>query len=145
MIRLILPNAKIIHCMREPTDTRLSIFKNYFTDIHRFAYDLKEVGEYYKLYQGLMEHWRKTIPGYLFDIQYEELVADPEGEIKRLLEYCELPWDDACMYFYRTKRPIRTASAAQVRQPIYSSSVGLWRHYEKQLKPLLNALKITNL
>jgi len=145
MIRLTLPNAKIIHCKRNPVDTCLSIFKTYFAGVHKYAYDLSELGEYYKLYQDLMEHWYKILPGYIFDIQYEDLVGDQEGETRKLLDYCELPWDEACLSFHRTIRPVRTASAEQVRRPIYNSSVGLWRRYEKHLSPLLSALEYNDL
>jgi hypothetical protein len=140
MIRLILPNAKIIHCKRDPKDTCLSVFKNYFTSTHKYAYDLKELGEYYKLYQGLMDYWYNILPDYIFDIQYEDIVGNQEDTTRKLLEYCELPWDEACLSFHRTVRPVRTASAEQVRRPIYNSSVGLWKQYEKHLSPLLNAL-----
>jgi tetratricopeptide (TPR) repeat protein len=141
MIKLILPNAKIIHCKRDPRDTCLSVFKNYFTDLHKYAHDLSELGQYYKLYQGLMEHWHSILPGYIFDIQYEDIVGNQDAETRRLLEYCELPWDEACLSFYNTVRPVRTVSVEQVRRPIYNSSVGLWRQYEKHLEPLLNALE----
>jgi tetratricopeptide (TPR) repeat protein len=140
MIRLILPNAKIIHCKRDPKDICLSVFKNCFTKAPMYANDLRELGEYYKLYQGLMDHWYNILPGYIFDIQYEDIVGNQEDTTRKLLEYCELPWDEACLSFHRTVRPVRTASAEQVRRPIYNSSVGLWRQYEKHLSPLLNAL-----
>ncbi|MBC8433104.1 MAG: tetratricopeptide repeat protein [Desulfobacterales bacterium] len=145
IIRLILPNAKIVHCKRDPRDTCLSVFKNYFVEENKFAHDLSEIGEYYKLYHELMEHWHSKLPGYIFDIQYEEIIRDQEGETRRLLEYCELPWDEACLVFHKTVRPVRTVSTAQVRRPIYSSSVGLWKKYEKKLEPLLNVLKFSGL
>ena len=141
MIRLILPNAKIIHCKRDPKDICLSVFKNYFAaDTHKYAYDLRELGEYYNLYQGLMDYWDNKLPCYILGIQYEDIVGNQEDTTRKLLEYCELPWDEACLSFHRTVRPVRTASVEQVRRPIYNSSVGLWRQYEKHLSPLLHAL-----
>jgi Tfp pilus assembly protein PilF len=141
MIRLILPNAKIIHCKRDPKDICLSVFKNYFAaDTHKYAYDLRELGEYYNLYQELMDYWYNILPGYILGIQYEDIVGNHEDTTRKLLEYCELPWDEACLSFHRTVRPVRTASVEQVRRPIYNSSVGLWRQYEKHLSPLLHAL-----
>ena len=92
-----------------------------------------------------MEHWHNLLPGYIFDIKYEDIVRDQEGETRKLLEYCQLPWDEACLSFHRTIRPVRTASAAQVRRRIYNSSVGLWKQYEEHLSPLLNALEYTGL
>jgi len=140
MIKLILPNAKIIHCQRDPKDVCLSIFKNCFTKAHMYAYDLKELGEYYKLYRDLMDYWYNILPETIFDIQYEDIVGNQEDTTRKLLEHCELPWDKACLSFHQTVRPVRTASAEQVRRPIYNSSVGLWRQYEQHLSPLLNAL-----
>jgi hypothetical protein len=140
LIKLILPNAKIIHCQRNPVDTCWSIFKNFFAGIHNYAYNLRELGEYYKLYEGLMAHWRTILPGFLFEIQYEELVADQENQTRRLLEYCGLDWQDDCLSFHKSSRPVRTASSTQVRQPIYNNSVLLWKRYAKELQPLLEAL-----
>jgi tetratricopeptide (TPR) repeat protein len=140
LIKLVLPNAKIIHCQRNPMDTCFSNFKNFFTGTHKYAYDLQELGEYYKLYDQLMEYWHKILPGFIYDIQYEELVADQENQTRRLLEYCGLDWDDRCLSFHKSNRTVRTASSTQVRQPIYNDSVQLWKQYEKQLEPLLQAL-----
>ena len=140
LIRLLLPQATIIHCVRNPVDTCLSCFRNYFAGFHPFAYDLAELGQYYRLYQGLMEHWRGVVPDQLNDVCYEDLVSDPETQIRRLLEICELDWDDRCLEFHQTERPVRTASAAQIRQPIYTSSVESWRRFEDYLEPLLESL-----
>jgi tetratricopeptide (TPR) repeat protein len=140
LIKIALPNAKIIHCCREPLDTCLSIYKNYFADAHKYAYDLRELGEYYRLYADLMEYWRGTLPGVIYDIYYEELIADQEGQTRQLLEYCNLPWDEACLGFYRSGRNVQTASSAQVRQPIYSSSVKLSELYGDQLAVLKESL-----
>jgi tetratricopeptide (TPR) repeat protein len=139
-IRAILPRARIIHCTREPMDTCLSLFK---TDFHRgqfYSYDMAELGEYYRLYRELMDFWRTVLPDFGLDLKYEQLVNDPQGQTRALLEYCDLPWDDACLDFHRSRRKIRTASSAQVVRPIYRDSVDLWKRYEKYLQPLAAAL-----
>jgi Sulfotransferase family len=102
---------------------------------------LAELGRYYARYQRLMRHWRGVLPGSFLDVRYEDVVADLEGAARRIIAYCGLPWDDRCLSFHRTERPIRTASATQVRQPIYTSAIGRWRVYENQLEPLLSALR----
>jgi tetratricopeptide (TPR) repeat protein len=140
LIRLILPKAKVIHCRRDPADTGLSIFKNYFSGKHEYSYDLRELGRYYNFYRSLMEHWQSVIPGFIHDVQYEAMVADQEGQTRDLLEYCNLDWDDACLEFHKTDRPVRTASSEQVRRPIYKDSVRSWKRYETQLAPLLKIL-----
>ena len=141
LIRLLLPQATIIHCVRNPVDTCLSCFRNYFAGFHPFAYDLAELGQYYRLYTGLMDHWRGIVSDQLHDVCYEELVSDPEAQIRRLLEICGLDWDDRCLEFHQTKRPVRTASAAQIRQPMYTSSIESWRRFEEYLEPLLEGLR----
>ena len=141
LIRLLLPGATIIHCVRNPVDTCLSCFRNYFAGFHPFSYDLAELGQYYRLYLGLMDHWQEVASDQLHEICYEELVSDPEAQILRLLKICGLDWDDRCLEFHQTERPVRTASAAQIRRPIYTSSVESWRKYEVHLGPLLEALK----
>lgn len=140
MIRLMMPDAKIIHCRRNPIDNCLSIFKHNFQGVHKYAYSQKELGGYYLLYQDLMEHWHKVLPGFIFDLQYEDMVADQEGVTRRLLEFCDLPWDDNCLQFHKSERTVRTASKYQVRKKIYSDSVELWRRYENGLQPLIAAL-----
>ncbi len=141
LIHLMLPNAKIIHVKRNPVDTCLSGFTRLFNKSQYHSYDLAEIGRYYRNYAILMEHWRKVLPaGTFYEVQYENMVADHENEARALLEYCKLPWDDACLDFHKTKRNIRTASVTQVRQPIYTSSVERWRKYEAHLGPLLEAL-----
>lgn len=141
LIHLMLPNAKIIHVNRNPVDTCLSCFTRLFNRKQEHTYDLAELGQYYVHYARLMDHWRKVLPaGTFLDVQYEDIVADQEAQARRLIEYCGLEWNDACLDFHNTKRSIRTASVTQVRQPIYTSSVERWRHYEKFLGPLLDAL-----
>jgi hypothetical protein len=139
-IRMILPNARIVHMRRDPMDNCLSIFKNHFIHGHLYSYDLTELGQYYRMYLGLMDYWRDLFPGVIFDFSYEQLVADPEGQIAALLAHCDLPWDDACLNFHQTRRTVKTASVAQVRRPIYQDSVKLWQRYENELQPLLEAL-----
>jgi len=136
VIKTILPAAKVIHCERNPMDTCFSIYKNDFIGTHKYAFDLIELGQYYNLYRDLMTHWEKVLPGYLFSLQYENIVSDQQGQTKDLLNFCELPWDDACLSFHKTERTVSTASLTQVRQPIYKDSVELWKRYEKQLEPL---------
>ena len=140
LIKAILPNAKIIHCTRDPMDNCLSLFKNYFSGAVNYSYDLTELGQYYNLYLNLMEYWRNTLPGFIYHLSYESLVADQENQIRKLLEYCHLRWNDACLDFHKTRRKVRTASNAQVRRPIYKDSVKLWKRYEKQLEPLRVAI-----
>ena len=141
LIRMILPNARIIHTMRDPVDTCLSCYSKLFTGGHDFSYDLAELGRHYRRYTKLMDHWRSVLPaGAMLDISYEELVDDIEGQARRLIEYCGLAWDDRCIAFHRNERPVRTASAVQVRQPLFRSSLQRWRKYEANLGPLLQEL-----
>lgn len=139
MIHLMLPNAKIIHVNRNPADTCLSCFTTLFE--HNYTNNLVELGRYYVDYARLMEHWRRVLPdGAFLDIQYEDVVADQETQSRRIIEYCGLEWNDACLDFHRNKRSVNTASVTQVRRRIYKSSVERWRHYEKFLDPLFDAL-----
>ncbi|MGD1072135.1 MAG: sulfotransferase [Bryobacteraceae bacterium] len=142
LIRLILPNARIIHTVRDPLDTCISCYSQLFVFGQRFSYDLGELGRYYRRYRDLMAHWRSVLPpGAILDVAYEEVVDDIEGQARRLIDYCGLPWDDRCLSFHKTSRPVQTASAVQVRRPLYRSSVKRWRRYEAGLAPLLNELK----
>ncbi len=141
LIHLALPNAKIIHAMRDPVDTCISCFSKLFSAEQNHTYDLAELGRYYRRYERLMAHWRQVLPaGSILDVRYEDVVADLEQSARRVIAYCDLPWDERCLAFHKTDRPVRTASATQVRQPIYNSAVGRWRVYEKQIGPLLSAL-----
>ena len=141
MIKLMLPNAKIIHCCRDPLDTCLSIFKNLFTaNDYYYSYDLGLLGRYYNLYRDLMAHWDNVLPDFIYTIHYEDVVAEQEKQSRALLAYCGLEWDDACLEFHRTDRPVQTLSAAQVRRPIYKDSIQSWKRYENQLAPLLEVL-----
>jgi tetratricopeptide (TPR) repeat protein len=141
MIRLILPNARIIHTMRDPVDTCVSCFSRIFKTVS-YSYDLAELGCYYRWYHELMEHWRSVLPpGAMLDVVYEDVVDNLEEQARRLIDYCGLPWDDRCLSFHETSRPIQTASSVQVRKPLYRSSLERWRRYETFLQPLLAELE----
>ncbi len=142
LIRLILPGARIIHTVRDPVDTCLSCFSRLFTSGQNFSYDLAELGRYYRWYSELMAYWRSILPpGAMLDVSYEDVVDDLEGQARRLIDYCGLSWDDRCLSFHKTSRPITTASNVQVRRPLYRSSVARWRRYETYLQPLLAELE----
>jgi tetratricopeptide (TPR) repeat protein len=141
LIHLALPNARIICARRDPIDTCLSCFSILFRGDQPHTYDLGELGRYYRAYEALMQHWRRVLPeGVLLEVQYEDVVDDLEGQARRMVKYCGLEWQEACLAFHKTSRPVRTASVAQVRQPIYRSSIGRWRPYHHLLQPLLQAL-----
>jgi tetratricopeptide (TPR) repeat protein len=140
LIHLILPRARIIHCHRDPVDTCLSCFKTLFQEGNGYSYDLTELGHYYRSYERLMDHWRAVLPETILDVRYEDVVDDLETMARRLIDFCGLPWDDACLSFHETERPVHTASVAQVRQPIYKTSMGRWRRYERHLGDLVEAL-----
>ncbi len=128
---LILPNARIIDARRHPLDACLCCYRQLFAKGQAFTYDLTEIGEYYLQYQRMMDHWADVLPGRVLTVQYEEVVSDFETQVRRLLDFCGLPWEDACLRFYESDRPVRTPSSEQVRQPIYDRSVGHWRHYDQ--------------
>jgi len=141
LLHLILPNARIIDARRHPLDSCLSCYKQLFARGQAFSYDLEELGEYYLQYQRLMDHWDEVLPGKVLHVQYEEVVADLEAQVQRILEHCGLPWDANCLHFHETKRNVRTASSEQVRQPIYNSSVNLWRRFESHVEELIDVLE----
>lgn len=141
LINLMLPNAKIVHMRRDLRDVAISNFVIMFNTGMEHTYNLAELGRYLRAYSHHMDHWRQVLPqGAMLEIQYEDLISDLETYARSLVAYCDLPWDDACLSFYETERSVRTASVTQVRQPIYTSSAGRWREYEKHLDPLLNEL-----
>ena len=141
LIHLALPNARIIHTVRDPIDTCISCFSKLFTAAQSHTYDLGELGRYYRRYQGLMAHWRRVLPaGRILDVRYEDVVADLEGQARHIIAHCGLEWDPRCLAFHATERPVRTASATQVRRPIYGSAIGRWRVYQEFLGPLLTEL-----
>ena len=140
-IKIALPDAKVIHCQRIAEDTCLSIFKNYFgKDVMPWAYNQQELALYYKNYRKLMDHWNKTLPNFIYNVSYEELINNQEEESKKLIKYCGLDWHEDCLNFHRNKRSVSTASANQVRQNIYTSSINTWKNYEGHLIELFNGL-----
>ncbi len=141
ILQMILPNAKIINARRHPLDSCYGSYKQLFAQGQPFTYDLVEIGEYYLQYQRVMDHWHEALPGKVLDVQYEEVVADLAGQVKRILEYCELEWEESCLKFHETDRSVKTASSEQVRRPIYTSSVNSWRHYEPHLGALIETLE----
>ena len=140
-IHLMLPNAKIIDARRYPLDSCLSCYRQLFGQGQPFTYDLTDIGEYFLQYQRLMDHCHEVMPGRVLTIQYEDVVTDFETQVRRLLDYCALPFEEACLRFHDTDRPVRTASSEQVRQPIYSKSVHFWRNHEKHLDELVDVLQ----
>ena len=140
-IARILPDASFIHCRRNPADNCLSIFKLPFEESHSYAHGLESLGRYYKRYAGLMAHWNRVVPDRIATVVYEDLVADLETETRRLLEFLDLPFSVSVLAFHKTRRIVKTPSASQIRQPIYSTSVGRWKKYRKHLGPLLTQLE----
>jgi tetratricopeptide (TPR) repeat protein len=140
LIALLFPRAKIIHCRRAPLDTCVSCFLTPLNDSHSYAESLVALGEYYREYFSLMTYWREALPVSILDVDYESLVSNLEEQSRRIIAFSGLSWDPACIDFQSARRAVDTASHSQVRQPIYDSSVGRWRHYEKHLEPLFAAL-----
>jgi tetratricopeptide (TPR) repeat protein len=140
LIHLILPNAKIIDARRHPMACCFSGYKQLFAEGQEFTYDLEDAGLYYRDYVELMDHWDAVLPGKVLRVQYEDVVDDTAGQVRRILDYCGLPYEDACVNFYETKRSVRTPSSEQVRQPIYTSGLEQWRNFEPWLEPLKAAL-----
>ena len=140
LIHLILPNAKIIDARREPMACCVSGFKQLFAEGQEFTYGLEEIGHYYRGYVRLMDHWDRVLPGRILRVQHEEVVADLEGQVRRILDYCGLPFEQACLDFHKTERAVRTASSEQVRQPISSSGLESWKKFDPHLEPLKRAL-----
>jgi tetratricopeptide (TPR) repeat protein len=140
LIHAILPQATIVDVRRHPMDSCFSTYKQHFAEGQSFSYDLDDLGRYYRCYLALMDHWDEVLPGKILHLQYEELIRDPEALIRRLLAHCGLPFEDACLSFHETQRPVRTASSEQVRQPLYASGVGYWKNFAKELEPLRRSL-----
>jgi tetratricopeptide (TPR) repeat protein len=140
-IKTILPNAKIINARRHPLDSCLGSYKQLFARGQPFTYDLYEIGEYYLEYQRMMDYWHEVFPRRVLDVQYEEVVADLDGQVRTVLEFCELPFEDDCLRFHETRRAVKTASSEQVRQPIYSAALHRWRNYQEHLTPLIDVLE----
>ena len=140
LIKLILPNAKVIDARRHPMACCFSGFKQLFGEGQEFSYGLREIGNYYRQYVKLMDHWDAALPGFVLRVEHEDLVADLEGQVRRMLDFCALPFEPACLDYHQTDRSIRTPSAQQVRQPIYKTGLDQWRNYEPWLGPLKEAL-----
>ena len=141
LIALLFPGARIIHCTRDPRDTCLSIYFQNFSASHPYATSLEHIGTYYRRYERLMRHWKTFLDLPLLEVRYEDMVANQEAASRKLVAFAGLEWDERCLRFHETGRYAITASYDQVRQPIYSRSVGRWRHYERHLGPLLGALE----
>jgi hypothetical protein len=136
------PNCKIIHSNRDPMDICWSMFKNFFLSKKlSFCYSLENLGKYYLLYEELMTFWKSEFGDKIYDISYEDLIENQDTEVRKLLKYCELDWDENCMTFYKNKKSVATASLAQVRSPIYNSSVQKWKNYSSELNELLQIIK----
>ncbi len=140
LISLILPNAKIIDARRHPMATCFSGFKQLFAAGQEFTYGLKNIGRYYRDHVNLMDHWDTVLPGKVLQVEYENVVNEFESQVHRLLEFCDLKFEPACLEFYASDRAVRTASSEPVRQPIYSDALEHWKHYESHLEPLKNAI-----
>ena len=140
LIHLSLPNAIIINARRHPLDSCLGTFKQLFAKGQPFSYDLFEIADYYLLYERMMQHWNAVLPGRVLDVRYEDVVRDLESEVRRMLTHCGLEFEEKCLRFHETERAVKTASSEQVRQPIYRTSVNLWRQYEKHLGPAIEIL-----
>jgi tetratricopeptide (TPR) repeat protein len=140
LIGLIFPRARIVVCRRHPMDVALSIYFTDFNAGHHYSYKLEHIAAQFRQFARVMDHWRRVIPSPVLELRYEDLVTDPEAQIRPLLEFCGLDWDERCLRFQDVRRPVHTASFWQVRQPLYASSVGRWRRYERHLEPLKAAL-----
>jgi len=140
LIQLILPRAKVIDARRHPLGCCFSGYKQHFARGQHFTYSLDEIGRYYHDYVELMAHYDAVLPGRVHRVIYERLIEDTEGEVRRVLDYCGLPFDERCLRFHENERAVRTASSEQVRRPIYREGVDHWRNYEPWLDPLKSAL-----
>ena len=143
VIKLIFPNAKIIHCLRNPKDNILSLYKNDFDGKLNFTYNFDDLYEFYNEYYQLIKFWKQKFPEQIFDAKYEQIIEQPEKQIKELLNFCELDFEKECLKFYETKRPIKTVSSNQARQPLYDSSISSYKNYEIFMNDIFS--KIDNL
>ena len=138
---LMFPEARIVHCRRDPLDTCLSIYFQNFALINEFAHDLFEVGSYFRQYDRLMAHWREVLPLKMYEVSYEDLISNMQARAHELIAFLDLDWDERCLAFNRNPRAVVTSSSWQVRQPLYTTSIRRWRNYEKYLGPLKQALE----
>ncbi|MCA9312621.1 MAG: sulfotransferase, partial [Phycisphaerales bacterium] len=142
LISCMFPAARVVHCRRDPVDTCLSCWMQHFAGSHPYASDLTHVGLFWNEYQRVMQHWMDVLPNPILEIDYEAVVEQQEEESRRLVDFVGLPWSDSCLHFHESDRVNLTASHAQVRRPIYRSAVRRWKHYEKHLAPLRDALDL---
>ena len=140
LIKLILPNAKIIDARRNPMDCCFSGFKQLFAEGQEFSYDLRDIGQYYRDYLDLMAHWDSVLPGFILRVNNEDVIDDLEGQVRRMLDFCGLKFEESCLNFHRTKRNVRTPSAEQVRKPVSRAGVSSWKPFEEFLTPLKETL-----
>jgi tetratricopeptide (TPR) repeat protein len=133
LLHLILPNARVINARRHPLDSCLGCYKQLFAKGQNFTYDMEDLAHYYRNYDTIIRHWHQVLPGAVLDVHYEDTVTDLERQVRRILEHCGLPFEDACVHFHQTERAVKTASSEQVRQPIYTGSLGMWRNYQRHL------------
>ena len=140
LIKLILPNAKVIDARRNPLDCCFSGFKQLFAEGQEFTYDLHDIGQYYCNYLDLMNHWNEVLPGFILRVNNEDVIDDLEGQVRRMLDFCGLKFQESCLNFHQTKRNVRTPSAEQVRQPVSRSGVDNWKPFEEFLTPLKESL-----
>jgi hypothetical protein len=140
LIAAMFPNARFVHCMRDPVDNCLSCFQQNFAMPHTYSTNLGDLGHHYREYRRIMAHWRKVIPNRMYEVQYEELVADQERVSRELIAFCGLDWDDRCLEFNKKKGAVKTASVWQVRQPIYADSVKKWKMYDGYINELLDEM-----
>jgi hypothetical protein len=140
LIHLILPNARIIDARREPMACCFSNLKQLFASGQEFTYSITDIARYYRTYLELMRHWETVLPGRVLRVQHEDVVEDLEGNVRRILDFCGLDFEPACVEFHKTERSIRTASSEQVRQPIFREGLDQWKNYEQWLEPLKDAL-----
>jgi len=139
-MKLLFPNAKIIHCRRNPLDACLSIYFLYFGKQHKYSFDLENLGHWYKDYLRLTDHWNSLFGNSILEIEYDDTVNNPEQSARKLIEYCGLDWTDDCNEFHKVERRVKTASHWQVRQPIYKSSLDRWKRYDRHIGPLKEIL-----
>ena len=144
LISMMFPRARIIHCKRNPLDTCLSIYTYNFTTTHAYATNLRELGRHYSMYQSVMHHWKQVLTVPVLDLQYEETVIDTERVTREMLQFCGLPWDDACLKYYENRRMVNTISYDQVRRPIYTTSLERWRNYSPYLRQLKEELDLVD-
>ena len=142
LIKILFPSSKIIHCTRNPKDNCLSLYKNLFEGGLNFSYNQKELGTYYNLYLDLMKHWKNVIPNSFYEANYEEIIENPDKQIKKIIEFCDLPWEENCLSFHKNKSPIKTMSTAQARQPIYKGSVNSFDKFSPFLTELNKLIQI---